>query len=630
MVAKRLILLLVGLAAIVPATATLAGDSDPADIQNLPQTDFVMEDFELGWLPEGWATFQLGYFPWTRSSFMAHSGSYSARARPGPAGSQEDSWLVLPGIDFTSLIDPKLEWYEDQFDWEADGDHHYIMYSTTSQTDPAAFTPLLTMTPASHDINGFSGDPMIISLVDLIGNPVVYLAFRYVGEAADDWFIDDVAVYDRLPHDVMATAVTPNGQQYDGGNSFTPQGTFRNVGMNTESFDVSMEIYEDGTLVYTQYGSISSLAPGASQTVPFPSFTVADGHLYTLTAVCSLVGDDQPANDRFSGYNNTYTLQHVPMGMFFTNAGCGPCAYANPILDSYIASHGDDVALIRVHVWWPGSDAIYNANTAQAQELVALYDVGAVPWLFIDNVVEPGSSYGSYVSQFNTRLLRGSPNLIHLGWDNTLDELRVTIQNIQPLPEDQDLYLKVAITEDNIYYNGGNGEPWLHQAMRRFYPDTAGMPVSAAPGIHQYIVSCPIQGGWVYGELRGTVYVEDQDTWEVIQAATRFLNTIEFTPTGTGTQVALPYRLDGNFPNPFNPRTSISFSLPGQELVELTVFALDGSRVRTLVREVLPAGSHQVDWDGRNDQGGQVASGTYLCHLKVGDFTQSRTMTLLK
>jgi hypothetical protein len=89
-------------------------------------------------------------------------------------------------------------------------------------------------------------------------------------------------------------------------------------------------------------------------------------------------------------------------------------------------------------------------------------------------------------------------------------------------------------------------------------------------------------------------------------------------------------RLDQNAPNPFNPSTSISFVLPDAVRVRVDVFDVGGRRVRTLLNGAMISGRHSVRWDGTNDAGMQVASGTYFYRLTAGKRVISRKMLLLK
>jgi flagellar hook assembly protein FlgD len=91
------------------------------------------------------------------------------------------------------------------------------------------------------------------------------------------------------------------------------------------------------------------------------------------------------------------------------------------------------------------------------------------------------------------------------------------------------------------------------------------------------------------------------------------------------------YALRQNVPNPFNPATRIGFALPAGGQVSLKVYNLTGKLVRTLLDEPVAAGPGEVTWDGRDDAGRAVASGTYFYELRVdGRVVQSRKMQLMK
>ena len=99
-----------------------------------------------------------------------------------------------------------------------------------------------------------------------------------------------------------------------------------------------------------------------------------------------------------------------------------------------------------------------------------------------------------------------------------------------------------------------------------------------------------------------------------------------------GGLAALPqtFALHANWPNPFNPQTTIGFDLPRAGAVELKIFDVLGQSVQTLVAEVLPAGGHQVVWDGLDGMGARVGSGVYFYRLQAGEEVQIRRMLLLK
>jgi hypothetical protein len=90
------------------------------------------------------------------------------------------------------------------------------------------------------------------------------------------------------------------------------------------------------------------------------------------------------------------------------------------------------------------------------------------------------------------------------------------------------------------------------------------------------------------------------------------------------------FALFQNHPNPFNQATKIEFTLAKQGFVNLTVYDLLGRRVGTLASEHLPSGYKFVLWDGKNDRGEDVASGVYFYKLRVGDFSETKRLVLLK
>jgi hypothetical protein len=91
-------------------------------------------------------------------------------------------------------------------------------------------------------------------------------------------------------------------------------------------------------------------------------------------------------------------------------------------------------------------------------------------------------------------------------------------------------------------------------------------------------------------------------------------------------------RLLPNYPNPFNPKTTLSFSLAGPAVVELAIFDARGVKVNSLYRGPIAGGEHSFVWDGRDASGAPSASGAYFARLlgTSGDLAQARKMLLVK
>jgi hypothetical protein len=91
-----------------------------------------------------------------------------------------------------------------------------------------------------------------------------------------------------------------------------------------------------------------------------------------------------------------------------------------------------------------------------------------------------------------------------------------------------------------------------------------------------------------------------------------------------------PLRLLQNFPNPFNPVTTIRFSVPTKSRVALRVYDVAGRLVKTLLSDEIPAGAHAIKWDGTNHKGQNVASGVYFYRLSAPGRDLTRKMVLLQ
>jgi hypothetical protein len=106
-----------------------------------------------------------------------------------------------------------------------------------------------------------------------------------------------------------------------------------------------------------------------------------------------------------------------------------------------------------------------------------------------------------------------------------------------------------------------------------------------------------------------------------------------FIPLATDAdETALPAQLalGANYPNPFNPKTSIRFDMPERGEVELSIYDVAGRRVVTLLKGVMDGGHHEVDWAGLDAKGKPVASGIYFSRLDSNKQVLTRKMLLLK
>ena len=95
-------------------------------------------------------------------------------------------------------------------------------------------------------------------------------------------------------------------------------------------------------------------------------------------------------------------------------------------------------------------------------------------------------------------------------------------------------------------------------------------------------------------------------------------------------KVPLITELKGNYPNPFNPTTNIEFSLKEAGKVELVIYNIAGQKVKILVNGEMEANTHRITWNGKDERGNTVSSGTYFYRLQTSEYTKTKKMLMLK
>ncbi len=123
----------------------------------------------------------------------------------------------------------------------------------------------------------------------------------------------------------------------------------------------------------------------------------------------------------------------------------------------------------------------------------------------------------------------------------------------------------------------------------------------------------------------GTILVSD---W---QGGLFTFSFSELKPTGlSGNHPPEAFVLAQNFPNPFNPSTTIRFEIPQKSDVKLQIYNSLGEKIRTLINGSVIAGSRSVTWNGTDEQGRPVSSGMYFYQLITDNFSQAKRMILLQ
>lgn len=129
----------------------------------------------------------------------------------------------------------------------------------------------------------------------------------------------------------------------------------------------------------------------------------------------------------------------------------------------------------------------------------------------------------------------------------------------------------------------------------------------------------------------GNSYKRITTAWEPVTEGELMIRAIVETGQSNDDNSAPALKLSAaNYPNPFNPTTTISFNLPNSGETSLKVFNMKGQVVRTLVNEVRSAGNHNVVWNGMDDNGNAVSSGLYFYRVQNSNQTITKKMLLAK
>jgi len=140
---------------------------------------------------------------------------------------------------------------------------------------------------------------------------------------------------------------------------------------------------------------------------------------------------------------------------------------------------------------------------------------------------------------------------------------------------------------------------------------------------------------WNTAGFEGGVYLMEtrvQDAGGRVKRAIRLCGVPEYTvDTGENETPGAKTMLHGSYPNPFNPTTTIRYSLAERMKVTIAVYDISGRLVKRLISdEMVEAGERTVVWDGRNEAGARVASGVYFCMMRTADGTSGSKLILLR
>lgn len=295
-----------------------------------------------------------------------------------------------------------------------------------------------------------------------------------------------------------------------------------------------------------------------------------------------------------------------------------------------VANMGEVFTAIRYHVWWPSSgDPFYQYNSSEVTVRNNYYGNNYTPRCYFDGAIDGGYSSGTWPGIVDARSLVLS--ILQISITGYFDEGTGTGQftvsiYAEETPGLSNLRLRSVITESNIRY----GTRTYNQIFRDMIPSTYGEPIAITQGeTLEFTYDLTISSPLVPRNCQVVAFVQSDQNREILQSAREWVTELQQTSIDDEITSPTQFNLSQNYPNPFNANTKIEFLTEGGE-VNLAVYSITGSLVRTLVDGSLEAGSHSIVWDGKDNSGSDVSSGIYFYRLSDSNGENVRRMTLLK
>ena len=208
------------------------------------------------------------------------------------------------------------------------------------------------------------------------------------------------------------------------------------------------------------------------------------------------------------------------------------------------------------------------------------------------------------------------------------DSIRATVRvNIPATLPSGDYRLRVMSVEGVVEYPtppGTNGERIFEHVFRKGIPDMNGTVLQTSAGNYEYVFTYKRETDWQDTSIYTVAFVQnDLGLKEVLNCASA--RTLITALNNVSSEIPNEFALHQNFPNPFNPSTTIGFTLPQKGVVKLAIFNVLGKEVSTVINQALNAGEYRINFNGE-----MLSSGVYYYNLTTKDVNVTRSMILLK
>ncbi|MEE9167618.1 MAG: Ig-like domain-containing protein [Candidatus Neomarinimicrobiota bacterium] len=443
----------------------------------------------------------------------------------------------------------------------------------------------------------------------------------------------------------------------------------------TVTIDIAANVAQDaagnGNTVATQFSitydgtsptvSLSSSVSSPTNTSPVPITVTFSENVTGFVASDVTIGNGTPSN--FAGSGTTYTFDVSPStdGTVTVDiaadvaqdaAGNGNTAAtqlsiiydgtapANP--QNLTISHGNGQVTLQ---WIPNTESdlhkynIYRSTSSPAATLIDSIIGGSPPDTFyVDTGLDKGTTYYYRITALD-----------NVGNESDFSN-EVSATPNHP-PESFDLVFPyndttIVITRynswvDTLYFawdqaNDADGDPVTYSPaltgdFLNFFLISGHMTTNLWKIPYHHVKYYMYEAG--IEVAAGTWTIVASDGWATTEASGGpFTLTIDRSQVSIEESELIPetFALHENYPNPFNPVTSIRYELPEKSRIVITIHDILGKEIGTLVNTIQDAGYKSVIWDGTDEFGRTVGTGIYLYQMKAGDYTQTKKMLLLK
>ncbi len=290
-----------------------------------------------------------------------------------------------------------------------------------------------------------------------------------------------------------------------------------------------------------------------------------------------------------------------------------------------------------IFAWWSGTSFAAPCVTGQLALLADIYPLITVEdfyTIIADNCIDldpynPGFEDSLGYGMINTYRALIAAGVAAIEDHNMPDDTTVTV-NVDPIQIEAIGYPHSSFNIVELVIIESSNAPSVYKAvvMETNNPFTS---LIFATGLTNGAVKAYISAADIYktGVFINRIAIRVLGAPEVVFVEVRL--TVINPPELAKVESDQPINLGvGNYPNPFNPSTTIYFGLQEASQVNLKVYDILGREVNCLVSRFMPAGEHQVEWNGTNSRGEQLASGMYFYRLQMGQQVQTRKMVLIK